>query len=114
MKKVRFTLLAMLFVPVLCLAQDTFKLNTEFRGEGPVCRTIQAAIDVANGGNLQAADKILEAYVKDGSCGIVSDVILIYSREVYRYGEFRVYEGRMLGRTVFSPTLARAEDEQGL
>ncbi len=113
MKNALCAAIVLLFVSSPCFAQKTFKLNIKIDDEGPFCFVREAAIDIANGGDTRAAEAILEEYFKDGTC-VIMRATTTYLRKVYRHDKFRVYEGRVGGITVFSPTLWIAEDEKDL
>ncbi|TSC64561.1 MAG: hypothetical protein G01um101491_247 [Parcubacteria group bacterium Gr01-1014_91] len=111
MKNALCLLFSLLFISGQSLAQDTFKLNERLMEKGSYCFVQQAAIDVANGGNIEAATAILQAHINDGAC-VVMHAVIVYSRRIYQYENIRVYEGRVGGITIFNPTLNVAEGEE--
>lgn len=97
----------------VCAAQQKFKLH-QAGPESNVsqCFERQAAIDIADAGNSFAREAIFRAYFKTGTCVIMTSVAS-YSHQIYRNGDYRVYEGRVGTVTVFTPTswIGTGEDE---
>ncbi|MDO8523620.1 MAG: hypothetical protein Q7R74_00145 [bacterium] len=114
MRNIWCALLVLLFVSGSCFAQGkTFKLNEKILEKGSPCFTLDAAMDVANGGSIKASEAILDAYVNTGACAVMYSTF-IYSRKVYQYEEIRVYEGKIGDITIFNPTLSVAKDEKDI
>lgn len=99
----------LLFAAAAALAQRTFPLNKPVPDEVVACFEKQAAVDIADAGEMGRA--IALAHMRVGNCAVMQGMF-VYTKKVHQQRNgWRVYEGTIGKVPVFVPTNWKAEGE---